>query len=306
MVVLGPSSELPPELEKEAVVVDFELPTQEEILQFLNEFVDRHGSNDKVAISLTNAEKYRLSKAATGMTMRETELAFGKALIKNQQDGPTNLRSAMLLRSPKEKKQIIRKSGILTYEEPGDFDAIGGLDCLKGWLTKRTNIYSEKAREYGLPNPKGVMLTGIPGCGKTLCARAMSSLWQVPLLRLDMGAIFAGIVGSSEANIRKAIACAEAMSPCVLMIDEIEKGLAGSSGAGDSGTSSRVFGTLLSWMNDKTKPVFVVATANEFKKIPAEMLRKGRFDEIFFVDVQIQRASSSLYNSFKKTRSKPR
>lgn len=280
VIVLCPTADIPPELEKEAVVVDFELPTQDEILAELNTFIDLYSGHEKATINLDEHEKYRLAKAATGLTMSEADLAFKKALV---EDATLDINDIELI--VEEKKQIIRKGGILTYEEPGDFDAVGGLDNLKTWLQKREHIFSESARNYGLPEPKGVLLTGIPGCGKSLCARAMSSLWQIPLLRLDMGAIFAGYVGSSEANMRKAINSAEAMSPCVLMIDEIEKGLAGSSGdGGDSGTSSRVFGTLLSWMNDKTKPVFVVATANNFNRIPPEMLRKGRFDEIFFVD----------------------
>jgi SpoVK/Ycf46/Vps4 family AAA+-type ATPase len=280
IIVLCPFADIPPELEKEAVVVDFELPAHDEILARLNKFVDFYKDEEKATINLDEHEKYRLAKAATGLTMSEADLAFQKALV---EDSILDIKDIELIID--EKKQIIRKGGILTYEEPGDFEAVGGLDNLKKWLRKREHIFSENAREYGLPEPKGVMLTGIPGCGKSLCARAMSSLWQIPLLRLDMGAIFAGLVGSSEANMRRAISSAEAMSPCVLMIDEIEKGLAGSSGGGgDSGTSSRVFGTLLSWMNDKTKPVFVVATANNFNRIPPEMLRKGRFDEIFFVD----------------------
>ena len=184
-----------------------------------------------------------------------------------------------------EKRQIIRKTGSLSFEQPHAIDNVGGLEKLKAWLEKRRDILTERARRYGIPPPRGVLLTGIPGCGKTLCARAMASIWRVPLLRLDMGAVYAGLVGSSEANMRKAIQCAEAMAPCILMIDEIEKGLAGSDGrSGDGGTSTRVFGTLLAWMSDKSLPVFVVATANEFDRLPPEMLRKGRFDEIFFVD----------------------
>jgi SpoVK/Ycf46/Vps4 family AAA+-type ATPase len=167
-----------------------------------------------------------------------------------------------------------------------NIDDVGGLRNLKSWLIKRNKSWLEAAAHYNLPAPRGVLITGVPGCGKSLVAKAISDMWQVPLLRLDMGKIFAGIVGSSEQNIRRAIQTAEAISPCVLWIDEIEKGFSGAtSTSGDSGTSSRVFGTFLTWMQEKTKPVFVAATANNIAALPPEMLRKGRFDEIFFVDL---------------------
>lgn len=280
VMLSGPHMELPPELEKEAMILDFELPTPVEIRERLVEFIGRYKGKQGVKIDLDDEGVDAIAKAAQGLTMAEAELAFAKALTTDLRLNRDDVRLII-----EDKRQIIRKTGILTFEEPDDFNNVGGLENLKSWLRLREHILTQRARDYGIPEPKGVMLTGIPGCGKSLCAKAMASFWKVPLLRLDMGAIFAGIVGSSEANMRKAIRCAEAMAPCVLMIDEIEKGLAGmGGGGGDGGTSSRVFGTLLSWMNDKTCPVFVVATANEFDRLPPEMLRKGRFDEIFFVD----------------------
>lgn len=279
-VIAGPQLEIPPELEKEAVIIDFELPTFNDLKGKLTDFINTYKGRKNVVIELTEDDIDALAKAAQGLTMAEAELAFAKALVADNRLDRSDVAQII-----EEKKQIIRKTGILTFEEPGDMRHVGGLENLKAWLSKRKDILSERARKYKIPEPKGVMLTGVPGCGKSLCAKAMASFWNIPLLRLDMGAVFAGIVGSSEANMRKAIRCAEAMAPCILMIDEIEKGLAGSSGGGgDGGTSTRVFGTLLSWMNDKTCPVFVVATANEFDRLPPEMLRKGRFDEIFFVD----------------------
>jgi SpoVK/Ycf46/Vps4 family AAA+-type ATPase len=281
-IIAGPQLEIPPELEKEAVIIDFELPTFNDLKAKLTDFINTYKGRKNVVIELTEDDIDALAKAAQGLTMAEAELAFAKALVADNRLDRSDVAQII-----EEKKQIIRKTGILSFEEPGDMQHVGGLENLKAWLGKRKNILTERARKYKIPEPKGVMLTGVPGCGKSLCAKAMASFWGIPLLRLDMGAVFAGIVGSSEANMRKAIRCAEAMAPCILMIDEIEKGLAGSSGGGgggDSGTSTRVFGTLLSWMNDKTCPVFVVATANEFDHLPPEMLRKGRFDEIFFVD----------------------
>ena len=280
VVISGPQLEIPAELEKDAVIIDYELPTFELLRSKLVEFADAYRGRRNVVIDLTEDDTDALARAAQGLTMAEAELAFAKALVI---DG--RLDRSDVAQIIEEKKQIIRKTGILSFEEPGAMHDVGGLENLKAWLSRRRDILSERARRYKIPEPKGVMLTGVPGCGKSLCAKAMASFWNIPLLRLDMGAVFSGLVGSSEANIRKAIRCAEAMAPCVLMIDEIEKGLAGTGGGGgDGGTSARVFGTLLSWMSDKTLPVFVVATANEFDRLPPEMLRKGRFDEIFFVD----------------------
>lgn len=157
---------------------------------------------------------------------------------------------------------------------------------MKRWLVKRNNSWLDEAAEYGIPSPKGVLMTGIPGCGKSLTAKAIAAAWELPLLRLDIGKVFAGLVGSSEQNMRSAIRTAEAAAPCVLWLDEIEKGFSGVSGdGGDGGTSSRVFGSFLTWMQEKTAPVFVIATANKVDRLPPEFLRKGRFDEIFFVDL---------------------
>jgi SpoVK/Ycf46/Vps4 family AAA+-type ATPase len=280
IIIAGPQLEIPPELEKDSVIIDFELPTFGHLKTKLTEFSNTYRGRKNVVIDLADEDIDALAKAAQGLTMAEAELAFAKALVADNRLDRSDVAQII-----EEKKQIIRKTGILTFEEPGNMCDVGGLENLKAWLSKRKDILTERARKYNIPEPKGVMLTGVPGCGKSLCAKAMASFWSIPLLRLDMGAVFAGVVGSSEANMRKAIRCAEAMAPCILMIDEVEKGLAGSGGGGgDGGTSTRVFGTLLSWMSDKTCPVFVVATANEFDRLPPEMLRKGRFDEIFFVD----------------------
>ncbi len=187
-----------------------------------------------------------------------------------------------------EKQQIIRKSGLLEYCSPEeDFSQVGGLAGLKDWLQKRAAAFTDEARAFGLPAPKGILLIGVQGCGKSLCAKAVASLWRLPLLRFDMGRMFGSYVGSSEDNVRKAFAVAESVAPAILWVDEIDKAFAGTrgSGANDSGTTARVFGTLLTWMSEKTAPVFVVATANDISGLPAELLRKGRLDEIFFVDL---------------------
>jgi SpoVK/Ycf46/Vps4 family AAA+-type ATPase len=183
-----------------------------------------------------------------------------------------------------EKRHIIRESGALElYPYTGSMNNVGGLGALKGWLDQRQEAFSQDAREYGLSMPKGVALIGIPGTGKSLCAKVTAGHWGMTLLRMDVGAIFSGLLGSSEQNIREAIRIAEVIAPCVLWVDEIEKAFAGS--MGDSGTASRVFATFLTWMQEKTAPVFVFATANNVRRLPPELLRKGRFDEVFFLDL---------------------
>jgi SpoVK/Ycf46/Vps4 family AAA+-type ATPase len=187
-----------------------------------------------------------------------------------------------------EKQQIIRKSGLLEYYTTEEsFATVGGLDSLKEWLRKRALAFCPEARAFGLPAPKGILLLGVQGCGKSLCAKAVSTLWQMPLLRFDVGRMFGSYVGSSEENIRRAISLAESVAPAVLWVDEIDKAFAGSQAAAvsDSGTAARVFGTFLTWLSEKTAPVFVVATANAISHLPPELLRKGRLDEIFYVDL---------------------
>ena len=216
-----------------------------------------------------------------GLTDTEAELAFRLA---NQMVGLNNRDAVQIVAH--EKEQIIKKSGILDYVQVNlDMkNNVGGLDNLKMWLKQRSKSFERKAKDFGLQEPKGIMLLGVPGCGKSLTAKCVATEWKQPLLRLDVGKVFQAEVGSSENNIRRAIATAEAVAPCVLWIDEIEKGL-NVGGERDGGTNSRVFSTILTWMQEKTKPVFVVATANDISQLPPEFLRKGRFDEIFFVDL---------------------
>jgi SpoVK/Ycf46/Vps4 family AAA+-type ATPase len=175
---------------------------------------------------------------------------------------------------------------------------VGGLDLLKGWLSTRSGAFSAKARDFGLPEPKGLLLLGVQGCGKSLTAKAIASAWRLPMLRLDVGAIMNAYIGSSEENMRKAIHIAESLAPCILWLDEIEKGFESAGGgtpSGDSGTSARVFATFLTWLQEKTKPVFVIATANSIDRLPPEMLRKGRFDEIFFVDLPSRQEREEIF-----------
>lgn len=280
VIFVSPTFTLPDDLKKDITVLDFDLPTSDEIASVLDGII-RDNSGGNLKVNLNPKEKEELVKAAVGLTLQEAENAFARAMVN---DGCLNSEDVDIVL--KEKSQVIKKSDILEYiDSKVKIEDVGGLENLKKWLSKRDKSWLDSAKKYGLPSPKGVLLTGVPGCGKSLIAKSISSMWHLPLLRFDVSKVFNMYVGNSESNMREAIKMAEAISPCVLWIDEIEKGFSGLGGSGDSGTTSRIFGTFLSWMQEKTKPVFVVATANNIDSLPSEMMRKGRFDEIFFIDL---------------------
>jgi SpoVK/Ycf46/Vps4 family AAA+-type ATPase len=297
LIILSPILKLPPELEKEVTVVDYGLPDLEDLDQILETVIQAVKDNPQVNTNLTEIERDQIIKAAQGLTAMEAENVMAKSLVEKLRFDVDVILS--------EKEQIIRKSGILEYypfnEQIGD---VGGLDLLKDWMEKRTVAFTEKARNFGLPAPRGVLLLGVQGCGKSLSAKAIGALWRLPLLRLDVGRIFGGIVGQSEENMRKAIRVAESVSPAILWIDELEKGFSGtqSSGQSDGGTTSRVFGTFLTWMQDKKAATFVVATSNDVSALPPEMLRKGRFDEIFFIDLPAKEERKQIFRIHLKKR----
>jgi SpoVK/Ycf46/Vps4 family AAA+-type ATPase len=279
ILLMSPVQTVPVELEKEVIVLDYPLPDMTELNQVLSNQLDLNRSR-----RVTTEAREKLLKAALGLTKDEAEKVYRKAQVTTGR-----LTEAEVDIVLSEKKQLIRRNGILEYiEEDETIDSVGGLEELKHWLKQRSNAFTERAREYGLPQPKGMMILGVPGCGKSLIAKTTSRLWGLPLLRLDMGRVYDGsMVGRSEANLRNALKTAESISPAILFIDEIDKAFAGSTGSADSdgGTSSRIFGSFLTWMQEKTSPVFVMATANRVERLPGEFLRKGRFDEIFFVDL---------------------
>jgi SpoVK/Ycf46/Vps4 family AAA+-type ATPase len=279
IILMSPLQTLPIELEKEVVVLDYPLPNLNELNQVLSARLAKSRTN-----RLNTETREKLLKAALGLTQDEAEKVYRKAQVKAGQLTESEVEIVL-----SEKKQLIRRNGILEYiEEDETIDSIGGLEELKGWLKQRSNAFTERAREYGLPQPKGMLILGVPGCGKSLIAKTTSRLWGLPLLRLDMGRVYDGsTVGRSEANLRSALKTAESISPVILFIDELDKAFAGGGGSGDSdgGTSGRIFGSFLTWMQEKKSPVFVMATANRVERLPGEFLRKGRFDEIFFVDL---------------------
>lgn len=282
VVLVSPFLELPRELEKDVTVIDYQLPTLNDLGMLLDRIMEEVKGNPKVKIELDAGAREEVLKAALGLTLAEAENVFAKSLVTHGSLTREDVGAIFA-----EKRQVIRKSGLLDYCEPEEsFETVGGLSNLKEWLTKRRTAFTERAHAYGLPPPRGVLLLGVQGCGKSLCAKAVSNLWKLPLLRFDVGKVFSGLVGSSEENIRRAIVIAEGIAPCVLWVDEIDKAFGSLSGSStDSGTSQRVLGTFLTWLAEKCSSVFVIATANNIKVLPPELLRKGRFDDIFFVDL---------------------
>ncbi|MBL7630942.1 AAA family ATPase [Frankia nepalensis] len=285
IVVTEVTGKVPRELTDEAVALEFPLPTDEELARTLDQLARQAG----VKISLTPLGRSKLVRAASGLTRVEAERALSKVFVTDRRVDDNTIDVIN-----EEKKQILRETQAVEFypahETPDD---VGGLDVLKNWLRLRERAFSPEAAEYGLPAPKGIALVGIPGTGKSLTAKMIGGLWRLPLLRLDVGALFGSLVGESEERVRTALRLTEAIAPCVLWIDEIEKALA--AGGLDGGTSMRVFGTILSWMQDKTAPVFVVATANDITSLPPELLRRGRFDEVFFLDLPTERERRDIF-----------
>ncbi len=274
IIVTSPSATVPDELKDDAVILQVPLPDQDDLAAVLDHLAATPG----VRINLSKEQRDRAINLALGLSAAQAQRAFAKAIVT---DGAFDASDLDLI--AREKREIVRGSGALEYFATDEtLDDVGGLELLKEWLQRRMLAFSEAAQAYGLPLPKGITLIGIPGTGKSLTAKMVANLWHLPLIRLDVGALFGSLVGESEDNVRKALRLAEAVAPCVLWIDEMEKVL--SVGDGDGGTGMRVLGTMLTWMQDRKQPVFIVATVNDVERLPPELLRRGRFDEIFFLD----------------------
>ena len=295
LVLLGPTLTLPSDLEKDISVVDFPLPDAAEIGGVLDKAIQAVKDNPNVDSKLSDADREVIIKSSQGLTLDEIESVFARSIVEAKK-----FDQQVIL---EEKQQIIRKTGILEYYPPNNSLAdVGGMNSIKEWLDQRETSFTDKAREFGIPVPKGILLLGVQGCGKSLTAKAIAANWKLPMLKLDVGRIFGSLVGQSEENIRKAISTAESVAPCILWADELEKGFAGTSSVGDSGTTARVFATFLTWMQDKTAPVFLIATANDVSALPPELLRKGRFDEIFFIDLPELKEREQIFDIHLKKR----
>jgi hypothetical protein len=285
LVLLATELAIPNNLSEVLTVVDFLLPTVADIQVEIERMLVSTG------LSLQNKSLEEIARCCQGLSMERIRRVLAKAIATHGSLGAEDLDLIL-----EEKRQTIRQTQILDFYPASETIAdIGGLDNLKDWLLLRGSAFSEQARQYGLPHPRGLMLVGIQGTGKSLTAKAIAHHWHLPLLRLDVGRLFAGLVGESESRTRQMIQLAEALAPCVLWIDEIDKAFAGADGRGDSGTTSRVFGTFITWLSEKTSPVFVVATANNIEALPPELLRKGRFDEIFFVGLPTTEERKAIF-----------
>jgi ATP-dependent 26S proteasome regulatory subunit len=285
LVLLSPQLTIPDDLSEVITVLEFPLPLGNEIHQEIDRLLAATGR------SLDPRVVDDLVRSCQGLSLERIRRVLGRAIALHGQLQPEDVELVL-----QEKRQTIRQTQILDfYPATENISDIGGLDNLKDWLLRRGGSFSEQARQYGLPHPKGLMLVGVQGTGKSLTAKAIAHHWHLPLLRLDVGRLFGGLVGESESRTRQMIQLAEALAPCILWIDEIDKAFSGVDGRGDAGTSSRVFGTFITWMAEKTSPVFVVATANNIQALPPELLRKGRFDEIFFVGLPNQEERKAIF-----------
>ena len=282
MVILTTSAEIPPDLLGQTNLIEYPLPDRSDIEKIFDSL-----PIEKSGLPLPSAEiREAAVDAALGLSAAEMQNCFNRSLVTLKRICPSLI--------AKEKKQVIAREKVLTWMEPnpGGMDSIGGLEVLKDWLKTRRSGFSPAAREYGLKAPKGILLAGVPGGGKSLTGKSLSADWGMPLLKLDLGGQKSKYVGDSEANIRKALQIAEAVAPCILFIDEIEKAIGG--GGEDGGVSKDQLGTLLSWMQDKEGSVFVIATANDVRSLPPELLRKGRFDQLFWVDLPTAREREQI------------
>ncbi|MEG3938782.1 AAA family ATPase [Microcoleus sp. S36b_A3] len=288
IVLTSVALELPEELKEEATVIDFPLPNVQEIDSLISRIVEKPEQ-----LQVSGLAKEQLVKACQGLSRARIGRVLAKALAAKQQINESDIDGVL-----EEKQQAIRKTGILEFFNSREsLKSVGGLENLKQWVKMRQDAFTDEARRYGIPNPKGVLLVGIQGTGKSLSAKTIAAEWRLPLLRLDTGRLFGGVVGESESRVRQMIQLAEAIAPCVLWIDEIDKAFGNiiSGGDGDSGTSRRVFGSWITWMQEKTSPVFIVATANNVRILPAELLRKGRFDEIFFLNLPSESERQDIF-----------
>lgn len=285
VIVLSPSGIVPDELAGHATVIEWPLPDRAEIAATLDAALNALPEKDKNDVPVranacTPEAREAAIDAAVGLSGEEAASCFARSLVQSKKIDPVLVSN--------EKRRVVAREGVLEWYDPipGGLAAVGGLENIKAWLLARTNAFSPAAKEYGLPSPKGIVVVGVSGCGKSLLSKCIATAWQIPLLRLDLGALKGKFVGESEGNLRKALRVIEAIGRCVVWLDEVEKALQGAtSGSADGGVSSDALGTILTWMEERKSGAFVIATANDVSQLPPEFLRKGRFDEIFFVDL---------------------
>ena len=285
IIIIGSELNIPKELSDLITILQFQLPLENEINYELKRLIQ------SLNIEIDQQILESLTRACQGLSLERIRRVLSKIIATYKTIDENSIK--LLLN---EKKQIISQTEILEYWSVDEtISKIGGVDNLKNWLKKRKTSFGVQASTYGLPTPRGLLLVGIQGTGKSLTAKAIANEWQLPLLKLDVGKLFGGIVGESESRLRQMIEVAETISPCILWIDEIDKAFSNNTSTGDSGTSNRVLATFISWLSEKTKPVFVVATANNVDILPLEIIRKGRFDEIFFLDLPQKQEREQIF-----------
>ena len=302
VVLSAPHMTLPAELEKRCAFFRFALPTADELKALAKGVVESLRRDHKqVKVEITDLEFDQLVDRLRGMTIFEAEKVVTSAVLRDFALTKDDLAFVVEM-----KKELLAKDGVLEFMAPeGALDGVGGFKTLKAWLGKRRRAFTPEAKEFGIVSPKGILLLGVQGCGKTLVAKSIAQDWNLPLLKMEPGKLYDKFIGESEKNFEKAIAVAEGMAPCVLMIDEIEKGFASvSSSESDGGLSRRIFGRLLGWLQDRKAPVFVVATSNDIEQLPPEMVRKGRFDEIFFIDLPTPEERAQIFSIHLKKRNR--
>jgi SpoVK/Ycf46/Vps4 family AAA+-type ATPase len=292
LVLTAPAFDIPAELSKEVVFFDLSLPSAQDLERLVRQVVRDISRHRKIVVNMDPPTIRGLVRNLQGLTLTEAERILTRAIV---HDG--KLSADDLPRILDVKKQQISRSGLIEFfPRQEDFAGIGGLHNLKHWLQVRKGAFSEEARRFGIDPPRGVLLLGIQGCGKSLMAKAVAREWELPLLRLDIGALFSKYIGETETNVREAIRLAESLAPVVLWVDEIEKAFSQPNGSdADGGLSARMLGTFLAWLQEKKQPVFIVATANNIHLLPPELLRKGRFDEIFFMDLPETTARAEIF-----------
>tara|TARA_B100000683_G_scaffold74083_1_gene72770 strand:+ start:13444 stop:14925 length:1482 start_codon:yes stop_codon:yes gene_type:complete len=286
IVIVSSELNIPDSLKEFVTLLEFPLPSYAEILEELNRLTSAL-QQDIPPETINN-----IATACQGLSLERIRRVLSKVIAKY---GEIDDSSPTLILQ--EKKQIIQQTQLLEFcLTDKSLSDLGGLDNFKDWLKLRSKAFSQEAIEYGLPYPKGLLLVGVQGTGKSVAAKIIAYEWKLPLLRLDFGRLFASLIGQSEQRVRKMIEIAEALSPCVLWVDEIDKAFAGAQSSGDSGTTSRVLATFITWLAEKTSPVFVVSTANNVELIPPEILRKGRFDEMFFLNLPTEEEREAIFN----------
>jgi len=299
IIIVAASLNLPPDIENEITVIDIPLPDFDETKGIFKKIIldDQYS---ELTSQITPDLEDKCIHGLLGLGASEMELALKRSMVGKKTIDDTFIDDLL-----EEKAQIVRKSGTLEFiRSKISIDQIGGLENIKEWLDTRSKAFSTKARDFGLDIPKGMLVMGISGCGKSLCAKAIATGWNLPLLRLDLNEVYSGLMGSPEDVFRRSIKTVEASSPCVLWIDEIEAGITRSGEKSSDSPASRIFGYFLTWMQEKDAPVFIAATANQIDLLPPEILRKGRFDEIFFVTLPNQQERNQIFQIHLRDRGK--